>query len=241
MGNDFYNDFFGKIVVKIFVACEGLYMCMYLHNVPVYTRKMSIISLALLIMLSAQKYDNNTFCWFNHSAIFCVTNVSGCTLGCVNLNLERVWVRHIIYSHICAVNVQVHVCSEMNVHVCVWLKLGYCFVSWINFTWCSVGSSRSSCVILYNWQQNTSALLFQNTNRTCLPVLSSVCCTASKVRSEIIPLYTLLNPLKTAIVYLYEYVMQCIPQKFNALIIEIPPTSLLISCESTYEFIQMLL
>ena len=62
MGNDFHNDFFGKIIVKIFVVCEGLYMCMYLRNVPVYTRKMSIISLALLIMLSAQKYDNNTLC-----------------------------------------------------------------------------------------------------------------------------------------------------------------------------------
>ena len=24
MGNDFHNDFFGKIVVKIFVVCEGL-------------------------------------------------------------------------------------------------------------------------------------------------------------------------------------------------------------------------
>ena len=96
-------------------------------------------------------------------------------------------------------------------------------------------------VYKYNWQQNTNALLLQNTNRSCLPVLSSLCFTASKVRSEIIHLYILLNQLKTAIVYLYEYVMQCIPQKFNALIIEIPPTSLLISCESTYEFIQMLL
>ena len=94
-------------------------------------------------------------------------------------------------------------------------------------------------VYKYNWQQNTNAFLLQNTNRICLPVLSSLCFTASKIRSEIIPLYILLNPLKTAIVYLYEYVMQCIPQKFNE--IEIPPTSLLISCESTYEFIQMLL
>ena len=25
MGNDFHNNFFGKIVVKIFVVCEGLY------------------------------------------------------------------------------------------------------------------------------------------------------------------------------------------------------------------------
>ena len=26
MGNDFHNDFFGKIIVKIFLVCEGLYL-----------------------------------------------------------------------------------------------------------------------------------------------------------------------------------------------------------------------
>ena len=37
MGNDFHNDFFGKIVVKIFVVCEGLsrhniHECVYVNT-----------------------------------------------------------------------------------------------------------------------------------------------------------------------------------------------------------------
>ena len=39
MGNDFHNDFFAKIVVKIFVVCEGLNSKMYISTRKAYFLK----------------------------------------------------------------------------------------------------------------------------------------------------------------------------------------------------------